>query len=52
VHPGSFTLRNLPERMAAVGDLWAGLRRRGRSLRQPMEKLRRQIGAERKTAET
>jgi bifunctional non-homologous end joining protein LigD len=44
VNPESFTLRNLPERIEAVGDLWAGLRRRGRSLRQPLEKLRRQIG--------
>jgi bifunctional non-homologous end joining protein LigD len=51
VHPGSFTLRNLPERIAAVGDLWAGLRRRGRSLRQPLEKLRRQLGDGQKTAE-
>ncbi len=51
VHPGSFTLRDLPGRIAAVGDLWAGLRRRGRSLRQPLEKLRRQIGDRRKTAE-
>jgi hypothetical protein len=51
VHPGSFTLRNLPGRIEAVGDLWAGLRRRGRSLRQPLEKLRRHIGDERETAE-
>jgi hypothetical protein len=51
VHPGSVTLRNLPGRIEAVGDLWAGLRRRGRSLRQPLEKLRRQIGDGRETAE-
>jgi bifunctional non-homologous end joining protein LigD len=41
VGPGTFTLRNMPERMARVGDLWADLGRRGRSLKGPMEKLRR-----------
>jgi bifunctional non-homologous end joining protein LigD len=33
VHPQSFTLRTMGERLARVGDLWAGvLRRRGQSL--------------------
>jgi len=41
VHPGTFTLRNMPERIAKVGDLWADMRRRGRTLKRPMEKLRR-----------
>lgn len=41
VDPGSFTLRNMPARVAAVGDLWAGMRRRGRSLTRPMERLGR-----------
>jgi bifunctional non-homologous end joining protein LigD len=41
VSPGTFTLRNMPERMAKVGDLWTDLRRRGRSLKRPIEKLRR-----------
>ena len=45
VGPGSFTLRNMPERVAAVGDLWADLRRRGRSLRGPSEKLRKLSGS-------
>jgi bifunctional non-homologous end joining protein LigD len=40
VTPRSFTLRNMADRIATVGDLWAGLHRRGRSLAQPMEKLR------------
>jgi bifunctional non-homologous end joining protein LigD len=40
VSPNSFTLRNMPERMATVGDLWADMRRRGRSLHKAMEKLR------------
>ena len=41
VDPASFTLRNMPERIAAVGDLWSGMRRRARSLKGPADKLRR-----------
>jgi bifunctional non-homologous end joining protein LigD len=41
VHPKSFTLRNLPERVATVGDLWSDLLRRKRSLRQALAKLRK-----------
>lgn len=41
VHPQSFTLRNMPARIAAVGDIWGTLRRRGRSLTRALEKLRR-----------
>jgi len=43
VNPGTFTLRNMPNRIAEVGDVWADIRRRGRgrSLKRPMEKLRR-----------
>ena len=40
VSPGSFTLRNMPERIASVGDLWADMRRRGRSLQRAMDKVR------------
>jgi bifunctional non-homologous end joining protein LigD len=40
VTPDSFTVRNMPNRLAEVGDLWSDMRRRGRSLKQPMEKLR------------
>jgi bifunctional non-homologous end joining protein LigD len=40
VSPGTFTLRNMPERIKKVGDVWAGMRRRGRSLKGPMKKLR------------
>lgn len=40
VSPGTFTLRNMPDRIAKMGDVWADLRRRGRSLRRPMERLR------------
>jgi bifunctional non-homologous end joining protein LigD len=39
VHPGTFTLRNMPDRIAKLGDLWADMRRRGRSLKRPLEKL-------------
>ena len=39
VAPRTFTLRNMPERVAQVGDLWADMLRRGRSLRRPMERL-------------
>ena len=41
VHPQTFTLRSMAERIATVGDLWSDLHRRGRSLKQPIEKLRR-----------
>jgi bifunctional non-homologous end joining protein LigD len=41
VGPTTFTLRNMPERIAQVGDLWADMPRRRRSLKRPMEKLRR-----------
>ena len=41
VDPGTFTLRNMPGRVAKVGDVWADMRRRGRSLKRPMERLNR-----------
>jgi bifunctional non-homologous end joining protein LigD len=41
VHPRSFTLENMRARLKDVGDLWAGMRRQGRSLARPMAKLRR-----------
>ena len=41
VNPTTFTLRNMPHRVAQVGDLWADMRRRGRSLKRPMERLNR-----------
>lgn len=44
VSPRTFTLRNIPDRMAKVGDLWSDMRRRGRSLTRAMEKLRRMPG--------
>jgi bifunctional non-homologous end joining protein LigD len=39
VNPRTFTLRNMPERLAKVGDLWADMRPRGRSLKQAIKKL-------------
>ena len=47
VNPGTFTLRNMPDRVAKVGDLWADMRRRGRSLTRPGERLRRLLDKER-----
>jgi bifunctional non-homologous end joining protein LigD len=41
VSPQSFTLRNMPERIAKIGDLWSDMRRRGRSLTKAMEKLKK-----------
>jgi bifunctional non-homologous end joining protein LigD len=41
VIPGTFTLRNMRERIANAGDVWADMRRRGRSLKRPMDILRR-----------
>ena len=41
IKPDSFTLKTMPARIAKVGDLWADMRKRGRSLKQPMEKLRK-----------
>jgi bifunctional non-homologous end joining protein LigD len=37
----SFNLRNMPERIAAVGDVWKDLTRRGRSLTRPIARLRK-----------
>ncbi|MEK6288013.1 MAG: non-homologous end-joining DNA ligase [Acidobacteriota bacterium] len=41
VGPRTFTLRTMASRIAEVGDLWSDMLRRKRSLRRPMEKLRR-----------
>ena len=39
-NPQTFTLRNMPDRIAKVGDLWADMKRRGRSLKRATEKLK------------
>jgi bifunctional non-homologous end joining protein LigD len=39
VSPQSFTIRNMAERVATVGDLWADLLKTKRSLRSPIERL-------------
>lgn len=41
VGPRTFTLRTMSDRIAAVGDLWSDITRHRRSLRRPMERLRR-----------
>jgi bifunctional non-homologous end joining protein LigD len=43
VEPRSFTLRNMADRVADAGDLWTDLRRRGRSLKRPIERVRAQL---------
>ena len=41
VSPQSFTLRNMPARIAKVGDAWADMPRKGRSLTRAIAKLQR-----------
>jgi bifunctional non-homologous end joining protein LigD len=41
VGPKSFKLRSMAQRIADVGDLWADLLRKKRSLRQPIERLKK-----------
>lgn len=41
VSPKSFTLRTMAQRVAAAGDLWADMLRRKRSLKRPIERLRK-----------
>ena len=45
VGPATFTLRNMPERVAQVGDVWGDLKKRGYSLKRPMERLRELAGS-------
>jgi bifunctional non-homologous end joining protein LigD len=49
VDPGTFTLRNMPDRIAKVGDVWAEMSRRGRSLKRPIERLRRLLDGRSRT---
>jgi bifunctional non-homologous end joining protein LigD len=39
--PRTFTLRTMSKRIEEVGDVWSELRRRGRSLRRPTERLQK-----------
>jgi bifunctional non-homologous end joining protein LigD len=41
VTPKSFTLRTMVERVSSSGDLWADMLRRKRSLKRPIERLRK-----------
>jgi bifunctional non-homologous end joining protein LigD len=41
VHPQTFTLRNMPDRIDAAGDLWDEMRKRGRSLAKAIQKLKK-----------
>ena len=40
VGPGTLTLRNVPERVAKLGDIWSDMRRKRRSLVPAFEKLK------------
>jgi len=52
VGPRTFNLRTMTRRIADVGDLWKSLHRHRRSLRDPMEKLRRLWAKSMKSAES
>ena len=41
VGPRTFTLRNMAQRIADAGDLWADLLKKKRSLRKPIERLKK-----------
>ncbi|HJU75390.1 MAG TPA: non-homologous end-joining DNA ligase [Gemmatimonadaceae bacterium] len=41
VGPRTFTLRTMPARMTAVGDVWADIEKHGSSLREGMKRLQR-----------
>ena len=43
VGPRTFTLRGMARRVDEVGDLWADMPKRKRSLRRPIERLRRRM---------
>ena len=43
VGPATLTLKNLPERVDKLGDIWADMRRRRRSLAPAIEKLKKLI---------
>jgi bifunctional non-homologous end joining protein LigD len=43
VEPRTFTLRNMPDRIGNVGDVWADMRRRTRSLTRAMDRLDRLV---------
>jgi bifunctional non-homologous end joining protein LigD len=45
VSPRTFTLRNMKDRVAQVGDVWSDMRRRKYSLRAPMQRLHRLASA-------
>ena len=41
VGPGTFTLRTMAQRIASAGDLWAGMLNKKRSLKRPIERLKK-----------
>ena len=47
--PAAFTLANMPARIDKSGDVWADLKKRGYSLKRPIEKLRELDRSSRRT---
>src|SRR3954469_13648207 len=45
VGPSTFTVRNMRARVKKPGDVWADMRKKKRSLRQPIERLKRLLQA-------
>jgi bifunctional non-homologous end joining protein LigD len=45
VAPQTFTVRTMADRIAKVGDLWAEMRKNKRSLRRPMERLKKLVSS-------
>ncbi len=41
--PQTFNVRNMAQRLEAVGDLWAGMHKQGKSLKRPMQKLIKEV---------
>jgi bifunctional non-homologous end joining protein LigD len=41
VGPGTFTLRGMAQRVAEVGDLWSDMLKKKRSLKRPIERLKK-----------
>jgi len=41
VGPKTFTLRSMAQRISAVGDLWADMLKKKRSLKRPIERLQK-----------
>jgi bifunctional non-homologous end joining protein LigD len=50
VLPQTFNVRNMGERLERAGDLWAGMHKRGKSLKRPTQKLMKEADPEKLSA--